>query len=294
MGALGVLGTAFASLVVQHQYAAVNEFRATHAVYLAEAGFELAIQELLDNQDYSFNSAPADNVIGGVTNVSLGHGTVSVTKGAQTPPVLTATGTVGNVSRVIAMTLDVKNLVKNDPVFNEPANLDQPTYWPQTVTNPAGVSGIAGVADPCCSPNALKAETNAGKNIDFTAYREQPLDQVIPAKSRIGVRLSHMRDRTGAGNTVNRQRLELQVVKSDGTTDTVWSIGPGSVSDTDKGRWIAEDIRGWATSATLTTNKVRLYYDLGTGGAAADTDRASGWFDNIQVNIVKKSGWSEP
>ncbi|MBI4561979.1 MAG: hypothetical protein HY724_08030 [Candidatus Rokubacteria bacterium] len=284
MSVLGFLGTTFAGLVVQHQYAAVNQPLVLKALYVAEAGFELVIQELLDQQDYAFNGAAADGVIGTVTSVPVGSGTVTVTKGSQTPPVFTSTGTVGNVSRAIAMTLDVKNLVKLDPVFQDAANLG--TNWPETVSVATGGSGI--------SSNALKSWTNQGKNIDFTAYREQPLNPTVPAGSRIMVRLNYMRDRTGAGNTVNRHTLELKLVKSDGGTDTVWSIGPASVSDADRGVWLFQETRGWATSATLTTTKVRLYYDLGTGGAASTSDQAFGWFDNIEVNLVKKSAWSEP
>jgi hypothetical protein len=66
------------------------------------------------------------------------------------------------------------------------------------------------------------------------------------------------------------------------------------VSDTDRGVWLFQETRGWATSSTLPTNKVRLSYDLGTGGTASTSDQAFGWFDNIEVNLVKKSAWSEP
>lgn len=289
MGVLGFLGMTFAGLVVQHQYAAVNEPRALQALYVAEAGFELAIQELLDNQDYAFNGAPADGVIGGITNVPLGAGTVSVSKGTQTPPVLTSTGTVGDVRRVIQMTLDVKNLVTKDPGFEDVVNLA--TNWPEAApTNTAGASGIAASTN---GTNALKTWTNPGKNQNFTTYREQTLAQTIPAGSRIGVRLSYMRDLTGAGSSVNRQTLALNLVQSDGSTATVWSVGPSSVPTTDQGVWLVADIRGWATSSTLATQAVRLFYDLGTSGSASATDQAFGWFDNIQVNIVKKSAWSE-
>lgn len=290
MGVLGFLGATFADLVVQQQYAAVNEPRALQALYLAEAGFELAIQELLDNQDYAFNGAAANGVIGGITNVPLGAGTVSVSKGGQTPPVLTVTGTVGEVSRVIAMTLDVKNLVKKDPTFDDAANLA--TNWPEAP--PTNING-----DSTIQSNALRAETSGGKNLQFTSYREQVLDQAIPAGSLVGVRLSYKRDRTGAGNTVNKHTLELRLVTSGGSTQTPWSVGPGSVSDADKNVWLTADIRGWPTSSSASTTKVRLFYDLGTGGAASNgpvppPDLAFGWFDNVQVNIVSKSAWSEP
>lgn len=291
MMGLAVMGTVFASAVTQHQYSAVNQLLSTQALYIAEAGFELVIQELLDNQDYSFNGAAADGVVGGVTNVPMGAGRVSVTKGTQTPPVFTGTATVHDVSRVIAMTLDVKNLVKKDPTFDDGANLD--ANWPETITNTAGSSGIADVPNACCSPKALRARTDPGKNKTFTAYREQTLDQIIPPKSRIIVRFNHMRDRTGAGNTVNAQTLELRLVYSDGSTGLVWSKGPAAVSDTNKGVWFLEDIRGWQTSSTLDTTKVRLGYNLSTGGAATDADQAFGWFDNIQVNLVRKSAWNE-
>jgi len=295
MAVLGFLGATFASLVVEHQFAAVNEARSVQALYVAEAGFELAIQELLDNQDYAFNGAAANGVIGGITNVSLGAGTVSVSKGGQTPPVLTATGTVGEVSRVIAMTLDVKNLVKKDPTFVDGANLA--VNWPQNPPQSGedtGGSGIASVGNSCCSPSALKTWTNAGANKQFRTYREQVLDQAIPAGSRIVVRLSYMRDRTGAGNTVDTHSLQLLLVRSAGSTETPWSIGPSSVSDSDKGVWLTADVRGWATSATLSTTKVRLFYDLSNGNTASPTDQAFGWFDNIQVLLVTKSAWSEP
>ncbi len=289
---LGLLGATFASLVTQHQYAAVHETSSVQALYLAEAGFEMVILELLDNHDYAFNGAPADGVIGTITNVPIGAGTVSVTKGTQTPPVFTATGTVGDVSRVITMTIDVKNLVTLDPVFSDPTNL--PTNWPEAVpTNPNGASGIA--TDPANATNtALKTWTTPGKNQSFTSYREQVLAQSISPNSSVIVRLSHMRDRTGAGSTVNKQTLSLQLVNSDGSTNTVWSEGPSSVSDTNRGIWFSEDLRGVATSATLSTTKARLFYDLGTSGSAATTDQAFGWFDNIQVNLVKKSAWGEP
>jgi len=280
MGVLGFLGATFADLVAEHQYAAVNQPRALQALYLAEAGFEVAVQEVLDNTDHDGNG-----VIGGLTNVPLGAGTVSVSKGSQTPPVLTATGTVGEVSRVIAMTLDVKNLAVDDPTFVDAANLG--TNWPEaSPTNTAGASGI--------QSNALRAQTDPGKNKQFTSYREQTFDQPIPAGGRVGVRLNYMRDRTGAGNTVNRHSLEFQLVRSDGSTETPWGVGPSSVSDADKAVWFTADVRGWATHATLSTTKVRLFYDLGTGGAASDTDQAFGWFDTIQVNVVIRSAWSEP
>lgn len=283
MVGLAVTGAVFASGVTQHQYAAVNQLLSTQALHLAESGFELAIQEFLDNQDYAFNGAPAGDGVGNVTNVPLGPGTVTVTCDGVTK-LCTSTGTVGDISRVTEMTLDVKNLVKNDPVFEDVANLD--TNWPETVSQSLGASGI--------ESGALKSWTTPGKNQDFTAYREQVLDQTVPAGSRISVRLSYMRSRTGAGSTANRHTLELQVVKSDGTTDTVWSKGPFAVSDTDNGVWLVEEIRGWATSSSLATQKVRLVYDLGTTGSASATDQAVGRLDNIAVNIVSKVGWREP
>ncbi len=285
MMGLAVMGVFFASAVTQHQYSAVNELRSTQALYLTEAGFEMIIQELLDNQDYSFNGAGTDGVIGEITDVPLGAGTVSVTKETGSPPVFTSTGTVGDIRRVVAMTMDVKNLVINDPVFNDVANLG--TNWPEALpTNSAGTSGI--------DTNALKIQTTAGGNQDFTSYREQTLDQAIPPNSRVGVRLSYMRDRTGASNTVNRHTLEVRLVRTDGSVETPWSIGPGTVSDTDNGVWLAVDVRGWETSSTLAIDRIRLFYDLGTGGAALETDQAFGWFDDIAVNIVGKGAWTEP
>ena len=285
MGVLGFLGATFADLVVQQQYAAANEPRALQALYVAEAGFELAIQELLDNQDYAFNGAAANGVIGGITNVPPGAGTVSVSKGAQTPPVLTATGTVGDVSRVIAMTIDVKNLVVHDPTFDDAANLG--TNWPQAPpTNTLGDSAIVS--------NALRVETDIGKSKRFTTYREQVLDQAIPAGRFVVVRLSYMRDFASPSGKISTHTLELRLVRSDGSTETPWSIGPSQASATDKGVWFTADVRGWATSASLSTTKVRLFYDLETAGNASSTEQAFGWFDNIKVILVTKSAWSEP
>lgn len=289
---LGFLGTTFASLVVQHQYAAVNQSLALHALYLAEAGFELAVQEVLDNEDKAFNGATADGVIGQITNVPLGSGKVSVAKGTQQPPVFTATGTVGTVSRVIEMAIDI-NLVKLDPVFQDAPNLA--TNWPEAPPAPGeGASGIDSTANSCCSPSALTVATWLGPNFRFSSYREQTLSPTIPPGSRIPqVRLNYMRDRIGPSANIDRFMLELQLVRSNGTTEIVFSTG-FTLPDVDDGVWKLADIRGWTTSATLTTSKVRLFYDLRTTEFADPTDRAIGWFDNIVVNLVKKSAWSEP
>ena len=92
---------------------------------------------------------------------------------------------------------------------------------------------------------------------------------------------------------MNRQSLELHLVRSDGSTQKAWSIGPSSVNATDKAVWFTVDIRGVQTSGSLTTNKVRLVYDLGTSGSASASDQAFGWLDNIAVNVVNKSAWKE-
>lgn len=293
MGVLGFLGATFAGLVVEHQYAAVNQARALEALYLAEAGLELAALELIENADKAFNGAAADGVIGGITNVPVGSGSVSVTKGTQTPPVFTATGTVGTVRRVLTMTIDLPNLVTLDPVFSDAVTLL--TNWPETPgANSQGTSGIASVANSCCSPSALKAQTNTGSNNRFDAYREQALNPTIPPDRRILARLSYMRDRTGGSASV-KHGLSLLLVKSDATTGTVWSIGPSpAVSDADQGVWFTAEIGGWATSTSLTTQKVRPSYDVRTAATAQGTDQSFGWLDNIEVRMVKKSAWGEP
>lgn len=283
---LALMATVYAGAVTQHQYGAVNQVYSTHAIYLAEAGFELAIQELMDGSDQAFNGAAADGVVGAVTNVPMGAGTVTVTKGPETPPVLTATASVGGVRRVLAMTLDARNLVKKDPVFEDAVNLA--TNWPETPPAVGLDEGGSGIVS-----NSLKTWTNAGKNQDFATSREQGLDPIVPAAGRVMVRLSHMRDYTGSSSSVNRQSLELHLVRSDGSSEKVWSVGPSSVSASDKGVWFTTDIRGWGTSTSLTTNKVRLVYDLGTSGSASGGDQAFGWLDTIAVNIVNKSAWKE-
>lgn len=291
---LSVMGLVFASAVTQHQYSAVNQLLSTQVLYIAEAGFELAIQERLDNQDYAFNGVSADGVIGGIggiTSVPIGAGSVKVTKGTESPPVFTATATVGDVTRVVAMTLDVRNLIKRDPFFEDAANLGN--NWPEAP--PTQVEGGSGIAADGGN-NRLKVWTTPGNNQDFISYREQAVDyndtllgeQPVPPNSRVGVRLNYMRDYTGS---VNRHTLKLQLVKSDGTTQEPFSIGPSSVPDAEKGAWLLADIRGWPTDSLLTTDKVRLFYDLGTTGSGG---QAFGWFDNIQVNIVKKGIWNEP
>lgn len=291
MGVLGFLGTTFASLVVQHQYAAVNQSLALHALYLAEAGFELAIQEVMERQDKAFNGAAADGVIGQITNVPLGSGKVSVAKGTQAPPappVFTATGTVGTVSRVIAMAVDI-NLVKLDPTFSDPANLD--TYWPQG----AAVPGQAAGGSSAIENNGLKAQINPGPGNQFTAYREQVLNPTLAPASVIKVvRISYMRDRNGPEASIQQHTLSLQLVDVDGGTSTVFSVGPSTVSDADKGVWKVTDTRNWTTSGTKTTNRVRLYYDMKTKNTAAATDQVFNWYDFVEVITLKKSAWSEP
>lgn len=288
MGVLGFLGTTFASLVVQHQYAAVNQSLALHALYLAEAGFELAIQEVMERQDKAFNGAAADGVIGQIMNVPLGSGKVSVTKGTQAPPVFTATGTVGTVSRVIAMAIDI-NLVKQDPVFDNPANLA--TNWPEEPPT----SGQSAGGSSAIESNALKAQVNPGPGNQFTTYRYQALNPTLPPSSVIKVvRMSYMRDRNGPAANIQQHTLSFQLVDVDGGATTVFSAGPAAVSDADKGVWKLTDTRGWTTSSNKTTNRVRLYYDMKTPNWAAPTDQALNWYDFVEVITLKKSAWSEP
>lgn len=294
MGVLGFLGTTFASLVVQHQYAAVNQSVALHALYLAEAGFELAIQELLDNQDKAFNGAAADGVIGGITNVPVGSGTVSVTKGTETPPVFTATGTVGDVRRVIQMTMDVRQVVTQ--YWNFPNGTDLANGWKEfdKVQNnsPAEVS-LSTDNGPSFSTDGTRSFKISvdGPNTTYFAHREQfNVNVNVPAKRWVSVRLDFKKFYNLAVGLPQTQELAVLLWRSsDSTSQVLWS----DAVITNNNLWQTVDKRGILTGSPG-FDRVRFRHDLAHGAGVVSGEETRAFIDNIRVFVVEKSAWGEP
>ena len=85
----------------------INQWQSLQALYAAEAGLEMAMQELAQSEDID-----TDGTIGGISDdgnagndpaVGLGSVDVSYTEGAS--PILTATGRAGQAERVVQVTL---------------------------------------------------------------------------------------------------------------------------------------------------------------------------------------------
>jgi len=298
MMGLAFMGLVFASGVAQHQYSAVNQMLSTQAFYLTEAGFELAIQELLGNQDYAFNGAAADGVIGAITNVPIGSGKVSVTKGTQIPPVLTATATVGDVRRVVAMTLDVKNLITQDWTFPTTANLAVNSTEFDKQQNNNGKAGLAGdgqivgesiVNGPrFASDGTTSFRINVwGGNSSYLAYRQQNVN--VPAGKRVVVRLDFKKNHTFSTGQPQKQELALLLWRSDNTSQEVWR----DAVKTSNNLWQTVDLRGILTGSPM-FDKVRFYHALEQPPNVQSGEETWAWIDNISVNIVDKSAWNEP
>jgi hypothetical protein len=299
---LSVMGLVFASAVTQHQYSAVNQMLSTQALYIAEAGFELAIQELLDNQDQAFNSAAADGVIGGIggiTSVPIGAGSVKVTKGTESPPVFTATATVGDVTRVVVMTLDVRNLITQDWTFPTTANLA--VNWTEfdKQQNNIGKAGIAGdgqIAGESVT-NGPRFSTDGtssfrimldAQNSTYFAYRQQNVN--VPANKMVVVRLDFKKNYTFVTGQPQSQELALLLWRSgDNTFQTLWS----DAAKTNNNVWQPVDLRGILT-ASPGFDRVRFRHDLAHNASAQSGEKTWAWIDNISVNVVEKSTWNEP
>jgi hypothetical protein len=287
-----MMGVVFASAVTQHQYSAVNQMLSTQAFYLTEAGFELAIQELLDNQDYAFNGAAADGVKGGITNVPIGAGKVTVTKGSQTPPVFTGSATVGDVTRVVAMTLDVKNLITQDWTFPTTANL--PLNWTEfeKTQNNIGQSGLANPVEN--GPRFSSDGTTSfwvkvtGQSSTYFAYREQVVN--VPANKKVVVRVDFKKNYFFGTGQPQTQELALLLWRSlDNTSQELWSDG----AKLNNNLWQTVDDRTKVTGSPA-FDRVRFRHNLAHNNSAQASEWTEAWIDNISINIVNKSAWNEP
>ncbi|MBI4491131.1 MAG: hypothetical protein HY694_18770 [Deltaproteobacteria bacterium] len=299
MMGLAFMGVVFASAVTQHQYSAVNQMLSTQAFYIAEAGFELAIQELLDNQNYAFNGVGPDTDIGTITSVPIGAGRVSIAKGTQTPPVLTATATVGDVTRVVAMTLDVKNLITQDWTF--PTNANLPVNWTEfdKQQNNIGKAGIAGdgqIAGESVAngPRFSSDGTSSfrimldGQNATYFAYRQQNVN--VPANKRVVVRHDFKKNYTFTTGQPQSQELALLLWRSgDNTFQTLWS----DAAKVNNNLWQSVDLRGILTGSPA-FDRVRFRHDVAHNASAQSGEKTWAWLDNISVNVVEKSAWNEP
>lgn len=289
---LAVMGSAFASVVTQQQHTAVTQLRAARALYLAEAGFELAIQELMDGTDQAFNGAAPDGVIGGVTAVPLGSGTVTVTSSGAVPPVLTSTGEVVGVRRALQMTVDAKNLVTQDWTFPTTANL--PVTWPETGAVQAG-TWWSGLASPAVNGLRFSGDGTTSfkvrvddQNAAYFAYREQAV--TIPANRRLTVRLDFKKNYSfGTGQPQSQDLAVLLWRSGDGSSQTVWS--DGSKSNTNI--WETVDLRG-VTTGSPAFDRVRIRHDLVHNASAKAWEYTEAWLDNVSVSLVDRSGWKEP
>ena len=287
------MGVFFASAVTQHQYSAVNELRSTQALYLTEAGFEMIIQELLDNQDYSFNGAGTDGVIGEITDVPLGAGTVSVTKGAGSPPVFTSTGTVGDIRRVVAMTLDVENLVTQ--YWNFPTDTDLSNGWKEfdkIQNNSPATAGLANPLDngpsfPTDGTTSFEAYVD-GPNTSYIADREQVVS--VPANTSLVVRLDFKKNHNFSSGQPQSQELALLLWRSsDSTSQTLWS----DTAKANDNLWQTVDDKG-IVSGSPAFDRVRFRHDVSHNASALVGEETRVWIDNISISIIDKSAWNEP
>jgi len=104
---LATTSITYVALVGASQDATIQQWHALQAVYAAEAGLEMAMQELAQSADLD-----SDGTVGGISddgnvlnNPSVGVGTVEVSYVEGASKVLTATGRASQAERVVQMTL---------------------------------------------------------------------------------------------------------------------------------------------------------------------------------------------
>jgi len=291
MFALALLAAVFMGAVAQHQYGAMNQVFSTQALYLAEAGFELAIQELMDGTDQAFNGAAPDGVVGGLANVPIGAGRVSVVNNLAVPPVLSSTGEVNGVKRTLQMTIDAKNLITQDWTF--PTGADLGSSWPEfdKSQNNIGSAGLASPADngprfPGDGTTSFKARIS-GQNSTYFAYRQQAAS--VPANKRVTVRLNYKKNFSFGTGQPQSQELALLLWRSgDGSSQELWAHAAKSSAST----WQSVDLRG-ILSGSPAFDRVRFRHDLAHNASAQSSEFTEAWLDNISISVVDKSTWKE-
>lgn len=104
---LATTGITYVALVGTGHDATIHQWQSLQALYAAEAGFEMAMQELAKGEDVD-----SDGTIGGISddgnpanNPSVGLGTVDVSYSEGASRVVTATGRAGQAERVIQVTV---------------------------------------------------------------------------------------------------------------------------------------------------------------------------------------------
>ena len=104
---LATTSITYVALVGASQDATIQQWHALQAVYAAEAGLEMAMQELAQSADLD-----SDGTVGGISddgnvvdNPSVGVGTVEVSYSEGASKVLTATGRASQAERVVQVTL---------------------------------------------------------------------------------------------------------------------------------------------------------------------------------------------
>ena len=104
---LATTSITYVALVGAGEDASIHQWRSLQALYAAEAGVEMAMQELAQSQDLD-----SDGNIGGVSddgntanNPAVGLGTVEVNYTDGASPLITATGRAGPAERVVRITL---------------------------------------------------------------------------------------------------------------------------------------------------------------------------------------------
>ena len=97
----------YVALVGASQDATIQQWRALQAMYAAEGGIEMAMQEIAQSEDLD-----SDGSVGGISddgntgnNPSVGMGTVEVNYSEGASDVITATGRTGQAERVVQITL---------------------------------------------------------------------------------------------------------------------------------------------------------------------------------------------
>jgi len=105
---LATTSITYVALVGDSQDAAMQQWRSLQALYAAEGGVEMAMQELAQDEDLD-----ADGTVGGISddgntgnNPSVGSGTVEVSYTSGASQVIAATGRCGPAERVVSITLD--------------------------------------------------------------------------------------------------------------------------------------------------------------------------------------------
>ncbi len=283
-----VLGVLVTSIVSSDSDVSLSLLQSQQAFYLAEAGREYGIRQIVDSPPLAGCPAAFLSLTTGdfqVCDADAGPAVRVQGTGRVTSPIVTTSQRV--VQAEYGAGGSTEALTDGD--FEDTPN--EPTNWPETLTRTDGQS-LYDPAPPAPVPSgaqALRAENNLGAGFRFQGYREQTLGTMIPTGTNVTLSLYFRKIIAGSTAGSSRADIAIELVPTAGGPIQIWSDTTQPPGDS-----------GWIQTGlplTTTTTKdivgVRVTYNLiNRGGGAGAGSQKQVWFDAVSLTYPGATGVS--